>query len=391
MLTADTKLISVDDHVIEPPHTWVDRVPAKYRDAAPRIVQREDGRQVWVYEEQVVPIMPGTVRFRPEVTVRHREAANFDEMLPGCYEPIARLKAMDTDGVWAELCFPNFARFAGHRFFPTTDPELSAVCIRAYNDFIFDEWCAADPDRLLALMLIPWWDIDASVAEIDRLADRGPHGIAFTENPTVLGMPSVHTEHYDPIWARAEALDVAICMHIGSSSQLVTSSDDAHPGVQWTATGINSMLAMADWLFSGVLDRFPGLRVLYSEGGAGWVPYILERAQKLVDISNANGRALGIKRTPHEYFRDNMFACMVTDEFAIASREAIGIDNLMWEADFPHSDGMYPRSRTNLERVLADVPDEDARKICELNARRAFRLPASTDEPTRGSMTGVGR
>lgn len=291
MLTADTKLISVDDHVIEPPSTWVDRVPAKHRDAAPRIVVRDDGREIWRYEDQAVPIMPATVRFRPEVTERHREAANFEEMLPGCYEPKGRLEAMDTDGVWAQLCFPNFARFAGHRFIPTTDPDLSLACIRAYNDFIFDEWCAADPERLLPLMLVPWWDIAASVAEIDRLADRGACGIAFSENPTVLGMPSVHTDHYDPIWARAQELDVAICMHIGSSSRLITSSDDAHTGVQWTATGINSMLALADWVFCGVLDRLPRLRVLFSEGGAGWVPYILERRSSSTSATATSRRS----------------------------------------------------------------------------------------------------
>jgi predicted TIM-barrel fold metal-dependent hydrolase len=371
MLTPDTKLISVDDHVIEPPHTWLDRLPSQYRDRAPRIERRPDGREVWRYEDQVVPISPGTVRHLPGITP-HSEAANFDEMRAGCYDPAQRLKEMDLDGVWAQVCFPNFARFAGHRFFPTTDPALSLACIRAYNDFIVDEWCAAAPDRLVPLMLVPFWDVDASVTELKRLSGR-VKAVAFSENPTVLGLPSVHTDHWDPLWAAVADADLAVCMHIGSSSVLVTSSPDAPVAVQWTATGINSMLAMADWIFSGIFDRFPSLRVLLSEGGAGWIPYILERAQKLVDIRGSlNG--LGISKTPHEIFRDNMFACMVTDEFAIQSRHAIGIDNLAWEGDFPHSDGMYPRSRTNLERVLADVPDDEARKICQLNAQRAFRL-----------------
>jgi predicted TIM-barrel fold metal-dependent hydrolase len=372
MLTPDTKLISVDDHVIEPPSTWVDRLPERYRNVGPRIERRADGREVWRYEDQEVPIMPSTVRHLPGVRP-HRDAACFEEMRPGCYDPKHRLEDMDVDGVWAQTCFPNFARFAGHRFFPTDDPILSRLCIQAYNDFILDEWCAADPERLVPIVLVPWWDLTASVEEIERLSGRGVRGIGFTENPTVLGMPSVHTRHWDPLWEAAVRHDLAICMHIGSSSILLTSSPDAHPGVQWTATGINSMLAMADWIFCGVLDRFPSLRVLFSEGGAGWVPYILERAQKLFTI-RGGPKAVGLQKTPHEYFRDNMFACMVTDDFAIASRATIGIDNLMWEGDFPHGDGMYPHSRTNLERVLADVADEDARKICESNARRALRL-----------------
>jgi predicted TIM-barrel fold metal-dependent hydrolase len=371
MLTTDTKLISVDDHVIEPPDLWVSRLPSRYRDVGPRIEKRADGRDVWRYEDQVVPVMPGTVRHLPGITP-HAEAANFDEMRPGCYDPVQRLEDMNADGVWAQLCFPNFARFAGHRFFPTNDPELSQTCIEAYNDFIVDEWCAVAPDRLLPLILVPFWDVDASVREVKRLAGR-VKAVAFSENPTVLGLPSVHTDHWDPLWAVVAEHDLALCMHIGSSSMLVTSSPDAPGSVQWTATGINSMLAMADWIFSGIFDRFPSIRVLLSEGGAGWVPYILERAQKLVDIRGGTS-GLGITKTPHEYFRDNMFACMVTDEFAIESRHTIGIDNLMWEGDFPHTDGMYPHSRTNLERVLSDVPDDEARKICQINAQRAFRL-----------------
>jgi predicted TIM-barrel fold metal-dependent hydrolase len=371
MLTSSTKLISVDDHVIEPPHTWVDRLPDRYRDVGPRVERRSDGRQVWRYEDQVVPVMPGTVRHLPGVTPHH-EAANFDEMRPGCYDPVRRLEDMDADGVWAQLCFPNFARFAGHRFYPTTDPELSLLCIQAYNDFIVDEWCAGSDGRLLPLMLVPFWDLDASLAEVKRLSGS-VKAVAFTENPSVLGQPSVHSDHWDPLWREIVEHDLALCMHIGSSSILITSSPDAPVSVQWTATGINSMLAMADWIFSGIFDRFPSMRVMLSEGGAGWVPYILERAQKLIDIRGGLD-GLGIEKTPHEYFRDNMFACMVTDEFAIQSRYAIGVDNLMWEGDFPHSDGMYPHSRTNLERALSEVPDEEARKICQLNAERALRL-----------------
>jgi predicted TIM-barrel fold metal-dependent hydrolase len=371
MLAADTKLISVDDHVIEPPHTWVDRLPARYKSVGPRIEQRADGLDVWRYEDQQVPIMAGTVRFLPDAQ-RRPEGANFDQMRPGCYDPKQRLLDMDLDGVWAQVCFPNFARFAGHRFLPTNDPALSLLCIQAYNDFIVDEWCAVNADRLVPLILIPFWDVDASIAEIKRLGSQ-VKAVAFSENPTVLDLPSVHTDHYERLWATVVEYDLALCMHIGSSSVMVTSSPDAPISVQWAATGINSMLAMADWIFSGIFDRFPSMRVLLSEGGAGWVPYILERSQKFVDICGGPS-ACGVKKTPHEYFRDNMFACLVTDEFAIESRHTIGIDNIMWEGDYPHSDGLFPNSRVNLDRVLADVPEDEARKICQSNAQRAFRL-----------------
>ena len=373
MLPNDAKLISVDDHIIEPPDTWVSRLPAKYQSVGPRIESRQsDGRDVWRFENQEVPVMPRTVRLLPGVD-EHRDAANFDEMRPGCYDPKYRLQEMDVDGVWAQLAFPNFARFAGHRFLPTKDPTLSLLCIQAYNDMLTEHWCATDPERLIPLMLIPFWDVAASVAEIERIVDRGVKAVAFSENPTVLGLPSVHTSHWEPIWQAIAAHDLAVCMHIGSSSKQITSSPDAPIGVQFSVVGVNSMVAMADWFFSGILDRYPNLRVMYSEGGAGWIPYLLEHAQKYVE-TRGGLEAVGLKRMPSEHFRDNMYACMVTDEFAIRVRHEIGIDNLMWEGDFPHADGMYPDSRTNLARVLADVPDDEARKIAGENAARALRL-----------------
>jgi predicted TIM-barrel fold metal-dependent hydrolase len=372
LLPEDAKLISVDDHLIEPPDTWTSRLPAKYRNVGPRVELRDDGREVWRYEQQVVPNMPRTARLLPGVT-EFADTANFDEMRPGCYQAKDRVMDMDIDGVWAQLAFPNFARFAGHRFLPTTDPQLSLLCIRAYNDMLLEEWCAADPDRLLALMLIPLWDVEASVAEIERLSGSGVKAVAFSENPTVLGLPSVHTSHWDPVWRAVSEQDLSVCMHIGSSSKQVTSSPDAPIGVQFSVVGVNSMVAMADWFFSGILDRFPNLRVLYSEGGAGWIPYLLEHAQKYVD-TRGGIKSVGLGRTPTEYFRENMYACMVTDEFAVKSRYDIGVDNLLWEGDYPHSDGMYPHSRTNLARVLETVPDDEARKIAGENARRALRL-----------------
>ena len=171
---------------------------------------------------------------------------------------------MDIDGVWAELGFPQYARFAGHRFFPTTDPELSRLCVKAYNDFVLEEWTATNAQRLIPLTIIPWWDIDAAIEETYRTASLGSRAIAFSENPTVLGEPSIHTDHWDPLWHAVAEVGLPLCMHIGSSSKQITSSDDAPVQVSWTATGMNSLLAFADWLWSGVFDRFPAMRIALS-------------------------------------------------------------------------------------------------------------------------------
>src|SRR4051794_15065954 len=284
MLPPDTKILSADDHLIEPWHLWVDRVPARYRDACPRIVE-VDGRQAWSYEGELTYIPMGSCRALPghpdEGYPPAPGSARFDEIRAGCYDPVERLKDMDIDGGWGQLCFPNYARFAGHRFFLNVqDIDLGLACLRTYNDYLLDEWCATDPARLYGAVILPLYDIDLAVAELRRTVAKGAKAVAFSENPTVLGLPSIHTNHWDPLLAVANEAGVPICMHIGSSSKLVTTSADAPPTVLVSLNGLNSMMAGVDWLLSGVLERFSGLRVILSEGGAGWIPYILERADK---------------------------------------------------------------------------------------------------------------
>jgi predicted TIM-barrel fold metal-dependent hydrolase len=289
-------------------------------------------------------------------------------MRPGCFNPKARLVDMDEDGVWAELGFPQWARFAGHRFLPTKDAELGRLCVNAYNDFVLEEWTATDPDRLIPLAIIPWWNIDAAVEETYRVASLGAKAIAFSENPSVLGQPSVHSDHWEPLWHAVSEVTLPLCMHIGSSSTMVTSSPDAPVSVAWTATGMNSLLAFADWMWSGILDRFPAIQIAFSEGGAGWVPYAIERSEKYLDVHP--GQQGG--RRPTEIFREQMFVCIVTDNVALSEVDVIGEDNLMWESDFPHTDGMWPFSRSTLEQSLAEVPAKTAIKIASTNAQRVF-------------------
>jgi len=384
MLPPDTKLMSADDHLIEPAHLWVDRVPAKYRDTCPRIVE-VDGRQAWLYEGELTYIPMGSCR----PLEGHDEkgyppapgTARFDEIRPGCYDPVERLKDMDIDGVWGQLCFPNFARFAGHRFYwNVKDHELGLACLRTYNDYLIDEWCATDPSRLYPSVILPLHDIDLAVAELTRVLDKGAKALAFSENPTVIGLPSVHTDHWDRLWSVVSDAGLPVCMHIGSSSRLVTTSPDAPPSVMVTLNGVNALLAGVDWLFSGIFDRFPGINVILSEGGAGWVPYILERADKVfhdkrIQTDASIGQA-GMRGTmpPTQLFAEHMYVCLVDEHFALRSLGDIPVDNLLWEGDFPHGDGLWPNNRDYLDKALADVPDADAVKIAETNLRKLLKV-----------------
>ena len=296
--------------------------------------------------------------------------ANFDEIRPGCYDPVERLKDMDIDGVWGQLCFPNYARFAGHRFFLNSkDPDLALACLRAYNDFLLQEWCATDPTRLFGAAILPLNDISLAVEEFHRVVENGARAIAFSENPTVLGLPSIHSDHWEPLWSAMSEAAIPVCTHIGSSSQLISTSRDAPPTVQVTLLGMNSMMAAVDWFFAGVFDRHPNLKLMLSEGGAGWLPYVLERADKVFHDKRLK-HAHVATRPPHEIFGEHMYVCLVDEQFAVRSLEDIPVDNLLFEGDFPHGDGLWPNNRTYLEKALADVPDDVALKIAETNLRK---------------------
>jgi predicted TIM-barrel fold metal-dependent hydrolase len=370
MLPSDVKAVSVDDHIIEPPHLWQTRLPEKYRDQGPRVVEL-DGTQAWVYEDQIIKTVRGNTRTQPGFDDDPLGVARFSEMRPGCYDPEARLVDMDIDGVWAQVNFPDFCRFAGHRFITGKDKTLSTLCVKAYNDFVAEEWTATDPQRLIGLGVVPLWDVAAAADEVRRMASLGMRAVAFSENPTTLGLPSVYTDHWEPLWQAVDETGLVVCLHIGSSSKLIKSSDDAPTCSVLPYVGANSMIACTDWMFSGILDRHPSIQVAFSEGGAGWVPYLLEQAENI--FAGYRVQIPG-KRPPREVFAEHMYVCFMHDDTAMAALDVIGEDNITWESDYPHDSGLFPNSRKRLEITLADVPDAQAVKIAETNARRLFRI-----------------
>jgi predicted TIM-barrel fold metal-dependent hydrolase len=402
MLEGSVQLISVDDHVIEPPNVWVDRLAAKWRDRGPRIVEVDGHKLDWEYDGRRYPLaMQGsrqTRRFRSddesheqanaestngdseglllaqaladqgtEIVARH-----YDDMIPGCYDPKARVADMDADGITGGILFATFPRYCGQTFLEAKDHELGLACVQAYNDWMIDEWCAAAPDRFIPMVIPPLWDPDLAAAEIQRTAAKGAKAVSFSENPVPLGLPSFVTDHWDPLFAAAEDADVVICMHIGSSSKMNVPSPEASPAVPIALCGLNSMSATADLIFSGLLIRHPKVRIALSEGGSGWVPYLLER----MDYTWERTR-LSVDRSvaPSELFRRHFWTCFISDHAAVQNRYEIGVEKLMWECDYPHNDSNWPSSRKLLEEELADVPDDEAARIGELNARTVFNWP----------------
>lgn len=372
-LPDDVQIVSVDDHVIEHPNVWQDRLPEKFKEAGPKNVPDDQGRDVWWFE--------GNPRFNAglnAVAGKPREKFGMDpvaytEMRDGCYIPEARIADMDVDGIHAQLCFPSFPGFAGGSFFAATDKELAVACVTAYNDWMIDEWCAAMPGRQIPLAILPFWDIDATVKEAKRTVDKGVKGFSFTEAPHALGLPSFHTDHWDPFLAVAAEAGTPLSLHFGSGGAPVVA-----PEAPFTAAialfGLNSQMCTIDLVNSRIFEKFPALKVALSEGGIGWMPYILERADYTWERHRFYTGMADASR-PSEIFANNIFGCFIYDDAGLANIDLIGEDNIMFEGDYPHSDSNWPHTREMLAKSLANVPDDTARKIAEGNARRVYNFP----------------
>jgi predicted TIM-barrel fold metal-dependent hydrolase len=373
-LRDDMKLISTDDHVVEHPKVWSDRLPMRLRDVGPRIVE-EGGAQIWDFEGRRYPqigLNAVAGRSREEYGL---EPTRYDQMLPGCYDPRARVLDMDRDGVQAQLCFPSFPKFSGTVFLQDDDKELSLLCVRAYNDFILEEWCGAAPSRLIPLVILPLWDVGLAAAEIERCAALGAKAVSFVENPAPLGLPSFHTDAWDPVFAAAQEADLPLCMHFGSSGQSPKTADDAPFPVTIALFGCNSMYTTADLLFSPVFHKFPSLKVALSEGGIGWVPYMLERIDYTWDRHRYYSNIDQTTR-PSDLFRTHIWGCFIDDVTGVKNRQDIGVDRITWECDYPHSDSNWPNSRSRVAEMLAHVPDDEVHRIVELNARELLCFDA---------------
>src|ERR1700722_8514060 len=373
MQPEDLILVSVDDHLIEPPDLFAHHLPEKYRDDAPRVI-KENGVDTWVF---------GNVRARSvglnAVASWPKEEWGFNpvgfaEMRPGCYDVHERRRDMNANGVLSSMSFPSMARFAGQFFFEHPDKDLALLMLQAYNDWHIDEWCAAYPGRLLPLAIGPIWDPEILATEVRRVAAKGCRALSFSEAPHKLGLPSFHSHHWDPFFETCADNEVVISMHIGSGSSMPTTSKDAPIDIPVTLTTHLAINAASDLVWGPVLRQFPHLRFALSEGGVGWVPYFLERADRSYKNQTWTGQDFGDK-LPSDLFREHILTCFIVDDVALRVRDMVGIDNIAWECDYPHSDSTWPRSPEVLSdaSALADVTKpSEINKISHENALRWY-------------------
>jgi predicted TIM-barrel fold metal-dependent hydrolase len=371
-------IVSVDDHIVEPPDMFVGRLPRQFQDAAPRIVERDDGAEVWLYEDKEYPNIGFNAVVGKPKDAWSAEPARFDEMRRGCWDVHFRVKDMDLNDVYASLNFPSFlAGFAGQKFSDANDQALGLATMRAWNDWHIDTWCGSHPTRLIPCQITWLNDAELAAAEIRRNADRGFKAVSFTELPERIGRPSLHTGYWDPFVQACEETGTVICLHIGSSSSTQTSSEDAPPETIQALFPMNAQLAAVDWLYSQIPMRFPQVKIMLSEGGIGWVPGMIDRIDhnwRHHDWTGTWPRTPGTP-SPVEVFRRNFWFCALDDPTAFVLRDHIGLEHIVLESDYPHVDGTWPNTQDVVRESLRDLTDEEVRKVCYENACAVFRHP----------------
>ncbi len=394
------RIVSVDDHVIEPPGLWYDRLPASRREDGPRVVRtrshlagwgasnwqfvpdsdREDASpaDMWVYEDSKVLLQQGLVAVGYANHERDGSPVTYEDgMRPGCWQQGPRLADMDLNHTEVSICFPSVARFCGQFFMNRKDPELAAECVRIYNDWMIDEWCGGEGrGRLVPLTLVPMWDVEAAATEVRRCAAKGSHAMAFSESPPSLGLPSLYTGYWDPLIAACDETDTVINMHIGSASTVASTSPDSPHIVSATLFFQYGMYALIDWVISGALARFPGVRLALSEAQGGWMPFILERMDKAWERHDKLDYLEDVTEPPSSYVRDRVFICLFDDLHALASRDLLGMDQLTFETDYPHADSTWPHSAETATKLVAEagLSGEETAKLLRRNAIRCFGM-----------------
>lgn len=366
-------LISVDDHICEPPDMWDGRLPERWKDRAPRVVHKQDGTDVWTFEGRQMPnLAVNAVAGRPPEEYGMEPTA-YSQLRAGCYDIDARIGDMNAAGILGSLCFPSFPGLTGELFAQQEDKDLSRAMVQAYNDWHIESWCGSYPGRFIPLGLPMMWSAKAMAGEIHRLAKKGCHAVTFSDNPQHQGEPSLHDPYWDPVWRACCDEGTVICMHIGSGTGMSFDEPDCPAEVLIASVPITLFHAAMNLTFSRAFREFPDLKVALSEGGIGWIPYFLERADYTYQHHRHWTHQNFGDKLPSDIFREHVICCFIDDGAGIEARHRIGVDTLTWECDYPHSDSTWPNAPEALWKTLEGVSPEEIGKMTHLNAMRHFQ------------------
>ncbi len=391
MQIEDLILVSVDDHVVEPPDIFEGRLSGRAADRAPYVTRTDEGRDLWMFEGAAMPNV-GLNAVAGRVPEEYGlDALAFEHMRPGCYDIHARIDDMNVNGVLGSLNFPSLAGFTGQLFYTCEDKAIALELLQAYNDWHVDEWCGTYPGRMIPLAVPPIWDADLMAAEVRRMADKGCRAVTFSENPEKLGRPSWHSDFWDPFLQACSDTGTVICLHIGSSSETVITAMDAPIDTMISLQPMNIVKCAADLVWSPVLRKFPDLRIALSEGGIGWVPYFLERIDYVYKHHHQWTNQDFGDQLPSEVFNRNILTCFIDDAVGMEVRGHLNPDHIHWECDFPHSDSTWPDAPEMAMKYLDGLADDEIDGITHLNAMRNFSFDAFSHIPREQATVGALR
>ena len=368
-------VISADDHVVEPPDTFEGRMPAKFADRAPHVVEKDDGSQVWIYDGQELPNVGFNAVVGRPVEEYGIEPVRFDQMRHGAWDIDARIADMDLNGVYASLNFPSFLPgFAGQRLqVLTKDTELAEASVRAWNDWHIEAWYGPYTDRIIPCQIPYLLDPVLGAQMIRENAERGFTSVTFPESPTPHGLPSLHSDYWDPFMAACAETGTVINLHVGSSGSSPNTTDDAPPDVTGVLFFAYAMFAAVDWLYADT-RRAPRpedlpLRGRHRLGGRPHRPARPHGVLQL-DVRHVDRQPAPLRGVPR-----NFWFCAIEDPSSFRQRDVIGVDHIMIEQDYPHIDSTWPRTQQLTVEAMTGIPADEAAAICWRNAAELYRHP----------------
>jgi predicted TIM-barrel fold metal-dependent hydrolase len=364
-------MVSVDDHVVEPADAFLRHFPERLKSRAPRIETR-DGVDVWMFEGRRHPTIGlNAVVGRPRSEFG-MEPNSFSQLRQGTYDVKARVDDMNVNGVLGSICFPTFPSFAGGVFHATEDKDVALAAVQAYNDWHIHDWCGAAPGRFIPMVMLPIWDMSATLAEIKRASELGVHAVTFPDNPSLAGFPSIHNAYWEPMWKALSERKMVINCHIGTGAAAAHASMETPVDAWITTMPMSIANSAADWLHGEFWKRYPDLRMALSEGGIGWIPYFLERA----DFTHEHHHEwtftdFGGKR-PSDVFKEHIITCFIDDQFGLKSLAYMNENMVCWECDYPHSDTVWPNCPEYLWAAVNGMDRAVIDKITHLNVMREY-------------------
>lgn len=366
----DLIIISVDDHVSEPPNFLDAHLPASLKQHAP-ILKSVGGKDFWTFGDMIMPnVGLNSVVGRPKEEYG-MEPQSYAQIRPANYDIHQRIDDMNVNGILSSLCFSTVAGMDGSVFSRHQDKKIALSIIQAYNDWQIDEWAGTYPGRIIPIAVVPLWDGKLAAEEVRRIAAKGCHAITFPDNPFRKGFASIHSPDWEPLWQACNDNKVVINCHIGTGSEPQHPSDLSPMNAWITAMPIAIANSAADWLHLEALLRYPDLNIALSEGSIGWIPYFLERAeftnqQHIWTNVNWGGKS------PTQVFREHFLCCFIDDKFGLKNYQDVGEDIIAYECDYPHSDCLWPEAPERLWESVKSLPESVIHKVTHENVMRLY-------------------